>query len=339
MGKKMNKKIIGFLVVSSFVFGSGFTSHNEKVFYVANNGYQDPFAKPTPKPTLKPIYIKPKNSTDPIYTDPFNNNKPNNSVNTDPFNKPDDNGSGTQPIYDDPFNNKPDNAHYDVDSGAYLEIERLYHLSSYEAEPILSKIAMRKNLSSREQNMVINFTPRLYLEGKANVLKSLLYNKYLSDSARVNLLELVKKDTSLYSNYKKNILSAFAYQSNLSTSTKKTFIDTVFSALDNQSDQELVLSNFISNKLSKAGSNSYFIEQIGRKFSFEDKKVNVLNTLITNQKLSFQDQKALIDVIINYIYSDYNKQFLLNALFDNQTISKQLKEYSYQNMSNLNYKK
>lgn len=339
----MNKKVFVSLLVVPFVFCSAFTNQTEKVFVVAEN-YTDPFYKPTPKPiyikpTIKPIYVpKPKtNQTSPIYDDPFNTNKPNgNSINDDPFNKPDNNDSNSSPIHDDPFNNKPSN---DLDSGAYIEIEKLYNLSSYQAEPILSKIAMRKNLSSREQNMVIDFTERLYLEGKVNVLRSLLTNKYLTDSARVNLLALVKKDTSFYSNYKKNLLSLFAYQHNLTTSTKKRFIDTVFSSLDNQGDQELVLSTFVGNKNNKSGSNSYLIEQVGSRFSFEDKKVTVLNALVSNQKLSSQDQKTFIDIIINNINSNYNKQFLLDALFDNQNMGSQMKNYSYQNLSTLKYKK
>ncbi len=352
------KKILNcyILLSLSFFLLSGFSN----TFQIADK-YNDPFSKPkvtpTPTPTPtgnSPYYFKPK----PINNDPFNN-KPKPIINNDPFNnkpKPIINNepfnNKPKPINNDPFNNKPKPINNDpfnnpsipfkpkpnnYDSGAYLEIEKLYGMNSYQSAPILKKIAYRKNLSSREENMIIDFSSKLYLEGKVSVLETLLSNAYLSEASRINFISLMKKDYTFYSKDRAKLLNLFSGQYNLSINSQKNLIDAVFSTLDNEGNKEMVLSLLASNKFNKNGSYTYFINQVAQKFAFEDKKVNVLSILATEQKLNSTEQKNFIDVIIYNIHSQDNKQLLIDSLFNNQTIDYQLKDYSYQNLNDLRY--
>ncbi|MFN8671534.1 MAG: hypothetical protein U0457_05530 [Candidatus Sericytochromatia bacterium] len=322
---KIQKFFISLIFLSYFIDNS-----------FAFGNFNDPFAKPTPTPTpsyntIGNPYYKP--TPKPIYTDPFAKptSKPTNPfykppsssipykpkpIEEDPFNKPNDN------IHNDPFNNKPSN-----NSGAYNEIKKLDGLNSYTVTPILRKIALRKNLSASEQVLIINFSEKLHLEGKVDVLKALLSNSNLSEQAKLALLKLIKNDYTLYSKNKDDLLTSFCMQHSLSISMQTQLIDIIFDNLITEESKEEILIYLINNKYLKKMAKSEIITNVSQKFSFEDKKFNVLYALVTEKKLSENEQKTFVTQIENYFYFNDNKKKLFYALLDYQDTSFEIKDY------------
>ena len=225
----------------------------------------------------------PTTSGDPFGSKPATNTKPN-TTSGDPF------SSGTKPntSTSDPFGSKPNNATSDpfsgnkpvseVDSGAYIQLEASKHLSfDSDKVKVINDVAGKFNLSTREQNLVVDYTKTLsYDSNKVSALTTLAKNKGLTEGGAIYLAKNLS--TLSYDSSKKTVLNSMIENKQLSPAAQQWV---AFAAMNMSydSDKVAVLTNLISRQPLDMKTKEYILTEANKNLSYDSSKKAIYSKL------------------------------------------------------------